>query len=147
MKTHLRTIALLVPLLALPLIGLAAHTDISQEKIEQFLEGVPGNSFYILPVKDLADGLAATPSDWVIVDIRPPALYANGHIAGSMNIPFPTLVPGMEKIPKGKKVAVVCSLDTNSAFAVALLHMWGFDAWIVDGGVPGWVKAGMPLER
>jgi rhodanese-related sulfurtransferase len=142
-----KSLALLIPLLAVPAMAAAAHADIEQQSIEDFLGSVPNNMMYLISPADLAEGMENMPDDWVILDIRPPAHYNNGHIQGAMNIPLPYLIAEMEKIPNGKKVAVVCAMDTNSAFAVAILQMLGYDAWIVEGGVPGWVKMGMSLEK
>jgi rhodanese-related sulfurtransferase len=142
-----KALAFLIPLLAVPAMLIASHADIEQQSIEDFLGSVPNNMMYLISPADLADGMKNAPDDWVVLDIRPPAHYNNGHIQGAMNIPLPYLIAEMESIPNGKKVAVVCTMDTNSAFAVAILRMLGYDAWIVDGGVPGWVKMGMPLEK
>lgn len=118
-----------------------------EEKAEQFVGSVPGNMFFLMPVKDLISALEAKDAKLVVLDIRPPAHYNNGHIKGALHIPLPTLVKNMKKLPADKTIAVVCAMDTNSAFAVAVLRMCGYDACIVDGGVPGWVKMGMPLEK
>lgn len=147
MKTSkLKALALLIPMLAiLPATAGAAHADIDQDAIEEFLGSIPNNMMYLLPVDKLAQGLEENPEDWMVLDVRSPSHYNNGHIEGAMHVPLVNLVPNKENLPMDKKIAVVCAMDTNSAFAVALLRMWGFDAWIVQGGVPGWVKAGMPL--
>lgn len=142
-----KTLAILIPLLAVPAMVTATHADIEQQNIEDFLGSVPNNMMYLISPGDLAEGMKNMPDDWVVLDIRPPVHYNNGHIKGAMNIPLPYLIAEMEKIPTGKKVAVVCTMDTNSAFAVAILRMLGYDAWIVEGGVPGWVKMGMSLEK
>lgn len=137
---------LLLTLIILVLPGLAAEPKMN-EAAEKFLNSVSGNMMYLLPVKDLANAMAANDTTWVVLDIRPPAHYMNGHIKEALHIPMTMIVKEMKKIPMKKKIAAVCAMDTNSAFAVAILRMYGYDAWIVDGGVPGWVKMGMPLEK
>jgi rhodanese-related sulfurtransferase len=62
-----------------------------------------------------------------------------------MNIPLTMLIEKMNAVSKDKTVAVVCTMDTNSAFAVAVLQMNGYNAWIVEGGIPGWENSGRPL--
>lgn len=145
MKTIIAgAIALLVMLAVLP--ALANGQEI-EKAAEKFLTSVPDHKMFLMPIKDLAAALKEMDAKVAVLDIRPPEHFNNGHIKGSMHIPLPMLVKEMKKIPAGKKIAVVCALDTNSAFAVAVLRMMGHDAWIVDGGIGGWVKMGMPLEK
>lgn len=114
---------------------------------DKFLKSVPSNMMYLMPEKSLINAVKQGDKNLVILDIRPPSHYNNGHIKGALHIPMPMIVDKMDMIPRDKKIAVVCALDTNSAFVVAVLRMFGYDAWVVDGGVPGWVKMGMPLEK
>ena len=116
------------------------------EKAGTFVKAVPENMMYLMSAKDVAMSLEKG-EDLVVLDIRPPEHYNNGHIKGALHIPLTMLVDKLDKIPQDKKVAVVCAMDTNSAFAVAILQMHGFDAWIVEGGVPGWVATGKPLVK
>jgi rhodanese-related sulfurtransferase len=52
----------------------------------------------------------------------------------------------MDMVPTDKKIAVVCTYDTNSAFAVSVMRIIGDrDAWVVVGGVPAWEEAGREL--
>jgi|GEM_PF-1130476 len=116
-------------------------------KADAFMMGLPENGFYLMTTDDLMNATEAEDEDLVILDVRPKELYDAGHIPGSMNIPDPELVPNMEMVPADKMVAVVCQIDTNSAFAVSVLRIFGDrDAWIVQGGVPGWIAAGGEVE-
>ncbi len=135
---------ILVALLAIPATIYGADLE---EKADAFLKSIPVNMMYLLNPRTLTAGIDAGDMSWVIVDIRPPQHYDNGHIKGSLHIPLTELAGRMKEIPKDRKIAVVCAMDTNSAFAVAILRMYGYDAWIVEGGVPGWVKIGKPLEK
>ena len=117
------------------------------EKADAFVKSVPDNMMYLVSVEKLADMIEAGKTDYVVLDVRPTKSYEAGHIKGSINIPLPTLIDKMGNVSKDKKVAVVCTLDTNSAFAVAVLQINGYDAWIVDGGIPGWENSGRPLVK
>jgi len=116
------------------------------EKAGAFVKSVPENMLYLISVEDVAMALEQG-EDMVVLDVRPSDHYSKGHIEGSLNVPLPKLVDHIEKVPKGKKLAVVCTMDTNSAFAVAILQMHGYDAWILQGGVPGWEEAGQSLVK
>ena len=84
--------------------------------------------------------------NWAIVDVRPAQLYATGHIPGAINIPLENLISQMGMIPAGQKVAVYCAIDTNAAFAVQTLRVYGGrDAFVLSGGIVAWQAAGMPV--
>jgi rhodanese-related sulfurtransferase len=118
-----------------------------QEKADEFLKSVPENMMYLITAMDVAEAMEMGKGNLVVLDIRPPQHYNNGHIKGSLHVPLTMLVDKVKELPTDKKIAVVCAMDTNSAFAVAVLRMHGFDAWIMEGGVPGWVKAGKALVK
>jgi rhodanese-related sulfurtransferase len=116
-------------------------------KADAFVKSVPENEMYLMSIEDLAEMIDGSKTEFVILDIRPTKHYENGHIKGALNVPLPMLVSKLDSIATGKKIAVVCSLDTNSAFAVAVLRMNGRDAWIVEGGVYAWEGLGRTLVK
>jgi rhodanese-related sulfurtransferase len=114
-------------------------------KADLFLDGITANNLYIVTVPEFLEMQKADPN-WVIVDIRPAVRYSSGHIENSMNIPFSDLVLMMNMIPVGKKVAVYSDYDTDAAFGVMTLRVFGDRAaWILQGGVPAWQSAGMTV--
>jgi rhodanese-related sulfurtransferase len=117
------------------------------EEADAFVKSVPENLMYLMPQEKLAEMIDAGKMHFMVLDIRPSQSYSKGHIKGSVNIPLPTLIDKIGEIPKEKRINVVCTIDTNSAFAVAMLRMMGYNAWIVEGGVPGWEKSGRPLVK
>lgn len=114
-------------------------------KTDSFLKEAMNNGFYVMSV---AEFLNKTSSDknWAIVDVRPAQLYATGHIPGAINIPLSDLISQMGMIPAGQKVAVYCAIDTNAAFAVQTLRVYGDrDAFVLLGGIVTWQAAGKPV--
>jgi rhodanese-related sulfurtransferase len=115
-------------------------------KADEFLMSLPENNLLRMDMQELIDAVDAGDESIVIVDVRPASLYDAGHIEGSINVPFPELVPNMDMVPTDKKIAVVCTFDTNSAFSVSVMRIFGDrDAWVVVGGVPAWEEAGREL--
>lgn len=45
----------------------------------------------------------------VVVDVRDANSYAQGHIAGSLNIPFASVEGQLDRIPKGKQIVTYCT--------------------------------------
>jgi rhodanese-related sulfurtransferase len=124
--------------------GLGQSSDY-MVKTDSFLKGATYNGFYVLSVAEFLNKTSAD-KNWAIVDVRPAQLYATGHIPGAMNIPLSDLISQMGMIPAGQKVAVYCELDTNAAFAVQTLRVYGDrDASVLLGGVVAWQAAGMPV--
>jgi rhodanese-related sulfurtransferase len=121
--------------------------DCVTEEADAFLKSVPENMMYLMSADKLAEMIDAGKMHFMVLDVRPPQSYEKGHIQGSMNIPLPMLVEKMNSIPKDKRISVVCTIDTNSAFAVAVLRMNGYNAWIVEGGIPGWEQSGRSLVK
>ena len=114
-------------------------------RTDSFLKEAKNNGFYVLSVAQFLNKISAD-ENWAIVDVRPAQLYAAGHIPEAINIPLGNLMPQMGMIPAGQKVAVYCAIDTNAAFAVQTLRVYGDrDAFVLSGGIVAWQTAGMSV--
>lgn len=114
-------------------------------KIDSFLKGAAINKFYVITVSDFINMRKVDPN-WVIVDIRPAEVYAQGHVQGAISIPLVDLISKMDIIPAGKKVAVYGDSDIDAAFAVETLGVFGDrDAYVLQGIVIALQSAGTPL--
>ncbi|MFN9610598.1 MAG: rhodanese-like domain-containing protein [bacterium] len=93
---------------------------------------------------DLADQLAARRV--AVIDVREPMEYASGHIAGSRNVPLAQL--GQAELPDGPLV-LVCQSGNRSTRGVQTLLARGASQPVRDleGGLPSWQQAGLPLQR
>ncbi len=112
---------------------------------DSFLKAATNNGFYLLSVAQFLNK-SGTDKNWAIVDVRPAQLYLGGHIPDALNIPLENLISQMGMIPAGQKVAVYCAIDTNAAFAVQTLRVYGGrDAFVLSGGIATWQAAGMPV--
>ena len=69
----------------------------------------------------------------LIVDVRTPDEYKQGHIEGSLNIPL-QILPGKLKdlLKKGKTIITVCRSGARSGTAVGILKNAGMEAY--NGG-------------
>lgn len=93
---------------------------------------------------DLADQLAA--QRVTVIDVREPMEYAGGHIAGSLNVPL-SRIPQAD-LPRGPLV-LVCHSGNRSAQALAQLLRQGHPYPLADleGGIPAWQQAGLPIRK
>ena len=95
---------------------------------------------------DLATRLESA-SPPVVVDVRSPKEWENGHIPGSRVVPLPELAQRLEEVPRDRPVAVHCEGGYRSSIATSLLQARGYDQ-ILDlvGGMKAWRAAGLPVE-
>ena len=86
----------------------------------------------------------------LILDVRPAADYAAGHIRDAKNIPLKELkgrVAELEKF-KARPVIVVCSKGLQSNKATALLKKEGFtEATSLLGGLDARQSQGLPVTK
>ena len=73
--------------------------------------------------------------EMLILDVRQPDAYAEGHLKGAVNVPFgPTLAESLSKIPDDVQLYVNCYTGQTSSQTVALLNMAGKYATNIQKG-------------
>ncbi len=90
--------------------------------------------------------------DAVIVDVRPAADYAKGHIIHAINIPangFANQIDTLKKYKdKGRPIIVACRSGAQSAHAAKTLRKAGFEeVYNLRGGILAWQSANLPVTR
>ncbi len=95
---------------------------------------------------DLAARLAA--GDVVVVDVRPPAEYAAGHIAGARSVPVERLARELRNLPADVEIVAYCRgpYCVLADEAVRLLRRKGRTAHRLEDGFPEWRKANLPVH-
>ncbi len=78
----------------------------------------------------------------VVIDVRQPAEFASGHIAGAINIPIGEL--SLDRLPTGQ-VLTACSTGRRAARAADMLDRAGRAAFVIEGGTKAWQAAGLPV--
>jgi rhodanese-related sulfurtransferase/predicted transcriptional regulator len=94
---------------------------------------------------ELAERLAAGSA--VLLDVRPKAEYAAGHIAGARSAPLDELRSGALPLPSGAEVVAYCRgpYCVYADDAVRLLRSRGVKASRLDVGFPEWRRSGRPV--
>ncbi len=85
----------------------------------------------------------------LLIDVRQPDEYAQGHAPGSTLIPLGQLQQRLPELLgyKNKPVALICHSGNRSGKAQKLLQQAGFSATSnVEGGMVAWQKAGLPVK-
>ncbi len=85
----------------------------------------------------------------LLIDVRQPDEYAQGHAPGSTLIPLDQLAQRLPELVgyKNKPVALICHSGNRSGKAQKLLQKAGFTATSnVQGGMVAWQQAGLPMK-
>jgi len=81
-----------------------------------------------------------------VINVREPMEYAGGHIAGSLNVPLARLTD--TQLPEGPLVLVCQSGNRSQQGCRRLLDRQPNRLLLdLDGGIPAWQQAGLPLLR
>jgi hydroxyacylglutathione hydrolase len=84
----------------------------------------------------------------VVLDVREPWEFAQGHVPGAELVPLGELIHRVGELEPGRPVAVICATGSRSQSAAALLGREGFEKiYNVLGGTMGWKRDGLPLVR
>ncbi len=92
------------------------------------------------------DGFAKVIADTSVVrlDVRTPEEYAEGHIAGALNIDVKAADfkdKALGQLPKDKTIAVYCRSGRRSKQAASILSANGYTVVELDTGILGWIDS------
>jgi len=96
---------------------------------------------------DAFAALVATPGV-VVLDVRTPEEFAQGHLEGALNIDVsaPDFADRVGELDRAATYAVYCRSGNRSATALAEMAALGFtDAHHLAGGIGAWQRAGHPV--
>jgi rhodanese-related sulfurtransferase len=87
--------------------------------------------------------------DVVVLDVRPEAEYAAGHIHGAISIPIHDLKSRLGDIPDGADVVAYCRgpYCVYADEAVRVLSKKGVTAARLEDGFPEWAEARLPVAN
>ncbi|MDN4186499.1 MAG: rhodanese-like domain-containing protein [Dehalococcoides mccartyi] len=90
----------------------------------------------------------AVSADFIILDVRTPSEYAQGHIPGAVNLDYyASFEASLSAFDKTKTYLVYCRTGNRSASAARLMLDNGFAAiYNMQGGINAWISGGLPLE-
>ncbi|MBL0064757.1 MAG: rhodanese-like domain-containing protein [Bacteroidetes bacterium] len=86
----------------------------------------------------------------IILDVRTPEEFAEGHIPGAINMDVngPNFKDEVGKLDKGKAYEVYCRSGKRSLKASEMMQSEGFTKVTnLDGGIMGWQEKGYPVEK
>jgi len=88
--------------------------------------------------------------DALVLDVREPTEFDNGHLLGARNMPLGSVEARAGELDKhkAKPVIVICGDGNRASKAATILREKGF-ANVVNlaGGFPAWQQAGLPVVK
>ncbi|KAG1274731.1 hypothetical protein G6F64_015056 [Rhizopus arrhizus] len=86
----------------------------------------------------------------LVVDLSASGDFEKGHIAGSRNAQASAFGPDNKLVANAKQwpVVLVCRRGYASETAAKALKKAGFETgYVLDGGIPAWQQAELPLVK
>ena len=97
---------------------------------------------------DVHEALESGAPDFILIDVRSPALYAKGHVPGAINIPHGKLIESKLSVysPDTLLVVYCAGPHCNGAHRGAIrLAKLGRPVKMMIGGITGWLDEGFAL--
>jgi len=135
-RSHFYGLMLAVLLMAGPLLIVGCRTssetigDITVQEASDLIEKEQGNP------------------DFVIIDVRTPAEYADGHLENAVNIDYNAddFEDRIDELDKYRTYVIYCRSGVRSAGARDVMEELGFnEVYNVLEGIIGWTAAGFPV--
>lgn len=98
---------------------------------------------------DVSASLKAPLPDFILIDVRGPDAFAQGHIVGAVHLPHGKMTASrMAEFPAGKVFVVYCAgPHCNGANKAAVrLARLGLPVKMMIGGITGWLDEGFALN-
>ncbi|NDW22582.1 rhodanese-like domain-containing protein [Alteromonas hispanica] len=89
-------------------------------------------------------------NDWLLIDVRSPEEYADGHIPGAINMPHENINSYLSELEqhKNKPIIIYCRSGRRAKLAMKVLQEHDFtDVMHLEGDILGWNEAGLALEQ
>jgi rhodanese-related sulfurtransferase len=105
--------------------------DISQQNLQKIMTSAPKNTV-------------------VLLDVRTPEEYAEGHVPGAINIDYRQIENNLAKLlpHKNDTVIVYCRSGHRAGIAKEILAKNGFTKLRhLSGDMNGWYEAKLPIEK
>ena len=105
-------------------------------------------SFTSVSPEDAAAITADPPDGLVVLDVRTPEEYAEGHLDGAVLVDFydADFADQLAALDKDVPYLVYCRSGNRSGQTIPLMQQLGFDSAVdVDGGILAWAGAGLPV--
>jgi rhodanese-related sulfurtransferase len=112
-------------------------------RLQAVLEKGPETAFWQVSADDVHEMIKAKKTDFLVVDARPSATeFSEGHVPGAIQIQVQDMFKpeSLKKLPKNKKVILMCGTGQVQNLPVLGLRALGYDARLMAFGYTAWAK-------
>lgn len=95
-----------------------------------------------VPEIDIAEAARRHAAGTVVIDVREPDEYAEGHVPGAPLIPLGEVMERVDEFPAVDEVLIICKVGGRSMRAAEYLRGQGIDAVNIAGGTMAWIDEG-----
>ena len=134
---------ILVLVLAVP--AYAFVSEVSEDttaKLSDILMKAPAANHWQVKADEVYGWMQAKKTDFVIVDVRPdPPGQKGGRLPGAIYIPYSEILKAenLKKLPKDKKLILVCVTGQTQNLPMLALRSLGYDAYTMSFGHTSWI--------
>jgi rhodanese-related sulfurtransferase len=110
----------------------------------------PAQAVAVQPMSQdaLLQQLAQHPDHLILLDVRTPQEFAEGHIAGAVNVPYDQLATRLAEVPKDKDVVLYCRSGRRAGIAAQVLAANGYKRLShLEGDMIAWTEKGRPVVK
>ena len=124
------------------------------EAVADFYAKAPNDDHanFNFPPDELGTLVEAGDETYTIVSVRKPEDYAQGHIAGAVNIPYGQgMQEQLSQLPTDKPVITYCYTGQSGSQTMTILRLMGYEAYNLNGGMgsaeseSGWLGANLSV--
>jgi len=83
----------------------------------------------------------------LVVDLREPKEFREGHVVDALNIPYAKLAERMADLDKTRPLILVDKMGQHSAAAGRTLMQAGFQVSRLNGGMSEWTASNLPVVK
>jgi rhodanese-related sulfurtransferase len=105
--------------------------------------------FWQVSADEVKAMIDAKKTDFLVVDVRPAiSLYNAGHIPGAIFIPTQDVLKpeSLKKLPKDKKIILVCISGWTQNLPVVALRALGYNAMTMQFGMAAWDRNSLGVK-
>jgi len=142
MKTRIGIIGALAVTIIFAGPAVFAADDLAAQ-LQAVLAKGPETKFWQVSADDVSEMIKAKKADFVVVDVRPSGdEFKEGHIPGAIPIQVQDMFKpeSLKKLPKDKKVILMCGTGQVQNLPVLGLRALGYDAHLIAFGYTAWAK-------
>lgn len=106
-------------------------------------------SVTLLSMLEIGPKISKLDKSELILDVRSPEEFRDGHLPGSLNIPYELVAGHVDDLKKYKNIYIHCRSGRRAQIAAQTLANLGVTGLYCVGrsGMEDWVAAGLPVVK